>query len=199
MTIKELLGAIAVVLTILGYIPYIRDTLKGKTTPHVYTWFLWSLVSYIAFALQISDKAGPGAYLTFTAATVTLIISILGLRQGKRDITFSDTVFLILALIALVLWLFAKQPTASIILVSIVDVLAFVPTIRKSWKKPQEETLSSYATNTVRFAIGIAALERYTLVSSLYPFIWLVANGLFSLYLVIRRQQVQKTIEEPAQ
>lgn len=188
---KEALGLIAVLLTFVGYIPYMRDTIKGKTTPHIYTWFLWSLVSYIAFALQISDKAGPGAYLTFAAATATLIICILGLRQGKHDITLSDTVFLILALFSLVLWLFADQPVSSTILISLIDILAFVPTIRKSWNKPHEETLFSYAMNTVRFGIGIAALERYTIVTSLYPLTWVVANGLFSLFLIVRRRQIR--------
>lgn len=57
---KEIVGTIAVVLTFVGYVPYIRDTLKGKTKPHVYTWFVWGLVTLAAFALQMSAHAGGG-------------------------------------------------------------------------------------------------------------------------------------------
>lgn len=187
---KEILGVIAVLLTFVGYIPYIRDTVKGKTTPYIYTWFIWGLVTAIAFGLQISDKAGPGAFTTLAAAIVCFIIFGFGMRQGKKDITKSDTVFFILSLFALVLWLFAKQPVLSVILVSIIDMLGFIPTIRKSWKKPHEETLISYVTNTFRFCLALFALQRYTLITTLYPATWIVANGLFSVFLILRRGRI---------
>ncbi len=186
---KEIIGLIAVILTFVGYIPYMRDTISGKTTPHVYTWFLWSLVSFIAFALQVSDKAGFGSFVTLAAAIACLIIFFLGMRQGDKDITISDTMFLVLALLSIVIWVFAKQPVISTVLVSVTDMLAFIPTIRKSWHKPHQETLTSYIINTIRFGLGIIALDRYTIVTSLYPFTWLFANGLFSVFLIVRRKQ----------
>jgi uncharacterized protein with PQ loop repeat len=187
---KEILGTIAVILTFVGYVPYIRDTIKGKTTPHIYTWFIWGLVTAIAFGLQVSAKAGFGAYTTLAAAIVCFIIFFISLRQGKRDITASDSVFFVLSLLALVLWLFAKQPVLSVILVSTIDMLGFVPTIRKSYHKPHEETLISYMTNTFRFTLAILALSHYTLVTALYPVTWVIANGLFSIFLISRRKQL---------
>lgn len=188
---KEIIGIVAVILTFVGYIPYIRDTIKGKTKPHIYTWFIWGLVTAIAFGLQISANAGPGAFTTLAAAIVCFIIFGFGIRQGERDITTSDTVFLVLSLVALVLWLFAKQPVLSVILVSTIDMLGFIPTIRKSWHKPHEETLISYQTNTLRFGLAIIALNHYTLVTALYPVTWVFANGLFSFYLIARRKTVK--------
>lgn len=186
---KELLGVIAVILTFVGYIPYVRDTIKGKTKPHIYTWFIWGLVTAIAFALQMSAKAGFGAFTTLAAAVVCFIIFAFGMRQGEKNIAPSDTIFFVMSLVALVVWLFAKQPVASVILLSSIDMLGFVPTIRKSWHKPHEETLSSYATNTFRFGLAILALQHYTLVTSLYPITWIFANGLFSIFLIARRKQ----------
>lgn len=176
-------------LTFVGYVPYVRDTIRGKTTPHIYTWFIWGLVTAIAFGLQISDRAGFGAFTTLAAALVCFIIFGFGLRQGNKEITKMDTVFFILSLFALILWLFAKQPVLSVILVSAIDMLGFIPTIRKSWHKPHEETLISYVTNTFRFSLAILALNRYTLITSLYPITWVIANGLFSIFLLARRKQ----------
>lgn len=189
---KLLIGAIAVLLTFVGYVPYIRDTIKGKTQPHVYTWFLWSFVTAIAFALQISDNAGFGASVTLAAAIVCFVIFLLSFRIGKKDITSTDTIFLISALVALVVWLFAKQPVLSVVIVSAIDMLAFGPTIRKSWNKPYTETLSSYIINTIRFGLGLFALEHYSIITYLYPLTWFFANGLFSVLLVVRRNQVKQ-------
>lgn len=187
---KQTIGIIAVILTFVGYIPYIKDTIKGKTKPHIYTWFIWGLVTLIAYFLQVTGGAGPGALVTLAAALVCFFIFLLGARNGDRDITKSDTVFLIMALIALGLWLFAKQPVLSVILLSTIDMLGFIPTIRKSWNKPYEETLFSYEMNTFRFALAIIALEQYTLVTALYPVSWIIANGLFSIFLIVRRRQL---------
>lgn len=190
--IKTLISVIAVILTIIGYIPYIRDTLKGKTTPHVYTWFIWGLVTVIAFALQVSAGAGVGSWITLTVAILCFFVFILGMRIGKKDITTSDTVFFGLAFIALLLWLVAKKPVLSIILVSIIDMLGFIPTIRKSWNKPHSETLFLYGLNAFRHALSLFALQHYSIVTWLYPATWTFANALFSGMLIIRRRQVGK-------
>jgi hypothetical protein len=81
---KEILGIVAVILTFVGYVPYIRDTLAGKTKPHIYTWFIWGLVTAIAFGLQVSAKAGPGAYTTLAAASICFVIFGFGMRQGRQ-------------------------------------------------------------------------------------------------------------------
>jgi hypothetical protein len=186
---KETLATIAILLTFVGYVPYIRDTIRHKTTPHIYTWFTWGFVTAIAFGLQVTHQAGPGAYVTLAAAIICFIIFGFGIRQGSKNVTKSDTVFFALSIVALVLWLFAKQPILSVILVSTVDMLAFMPTIRKSWHKPHEETLISYLLNMFRFCLALLALDRYTLVTSLYPATWVMANGVFCVYLIARRKQ----------
>jgi len=190
LTIKYLIGVIAVLLTFVGYVPYIRDTIKGKTKPHVYSWFLCGFVTIIAFALQVSGNAGIGSLVTLAAALVSFVIFALGLRNGKKDITKADTAFFIAALIAIVIWVFAKQPVLSVILISTIEMLGFVPTVRKSWNKPHSETLFTYALNAFRHGLSIFALQRYSIVTWLYPVTWTLANGLFSIILLIRRRKL---------
>lgn len=187
---KEIIGYIAVVLTFVGYGPYIRDTVKGKTKPHVYSWFLWGFITAVAYALQVSVHAGPGSLVTIAAAVVCLIIAFLGVKNGRKYITKSDTVFFIVGMAAIGVWLLAKQPVISVVLLSLVDMLAFIPTIRKSWNKPFSETLISYELNTFRFALALFALNHYGIVATLYPATWVLANGLFSTMLIARRRQI---------
>lgn len=194
---KQLLGTIAVILTFFGYIPYIRDILKNKTTPHMYSWFLWGFVTTLAFALQIADNAGPGAYVTLAAAFLCGVVLVLSIvRKSGRDIKPIDGVFIALAFLSLGLWLIAKQPVLSAILTTTTDLLGFMPTIRKSWNKPWSETLSFYWANTFRFGLAMFALDRYTTMTALYPLAWLLANGLFAAMLMVRRKFVKVSYDK---
>src|SRR5579871_4499585 len=108
--IKTIIGVTTVILTFAGYTPYVRDTLKGKTIPHVYTWFIWGFVTAIAYGIQVIGGAGVGSWVTLAVVVCCLFICLLGLKYGKKIITFADTIFFILALLALFLWLIVKQP-----------------------------------------------------------------------------------------
>src|SRR5262245_8908782 len=96
--IKNVIGIIAVLLVFIGYIPYLRDIIKRKTIPHVYSWFLWAITTFIIFILQISDNAGLGALVTLTVVIMCVVVIILSLIKHKSnmDITKIDTLFLIL-------------------------------------------------------------------------------------------------------
>jgi hypothetical protein len=192
--LKDVVGIVAIVLTFAGYAPYFRDVIKGKTQPHVYSWFLWGFVTFIAAALQISGGAGISGFVTLTAATMCSTVFVLGFfKEGERDITRSDTIFFILGFVALGFWLIAEQPVISIILVTVIDLLGFAPTIRKSWNKPYSETVSFYLLNTVRFALAIMALHSYTIVTAAYPITWAFANGIFGAILLVRRKQLRES------
>jgi hypothetical protein len=142
-------------------------------------------------ALQIKGGAGPAIWVTAAAGLLCVGVVILSLKSGKKDITIADKITAVLSLIAIGFWLIADQPVLSIILVIIADLLAFFPTIGKSWHKPHSETLSLYITNGFRFSLGLAAIETYTFLSSSWLVVWVVANVLFSIMLIVRRRQVK--------
>ncbi len=183
-------GVLAIALVFVGYVPYIRDILRGKTHPHAYSWLIWIAASGIIFALQVKGGAGAGAFVTLAAALVSCFILALGLKYGESDITKTDTLFLILAIVAASLWLVADRPVASNILLITTEALAFVPTIRKSWHKPYSETLSSFALNTLRFCLALVALRHYNLLTALYPVVWAIGNGIFCIIILSRRRVI---------
>ena len=188
--IKDIIGVVAVGLTFLAYIPYYRDILRGKTHPHIYSWTLWCILTVLITALQVKGGAGISALVTASAGLLCVGVIVLGLKGGKRDITTSDTVTAILSLTAMGFWLVVDQPLTAMVLAVLADLLAFYPTVRKSWHRPHSETLSLYATNTLRFSLALIAVENYTLLAMLWPAAWVVANGLFSLMLVWRRKAI---------
>jgi hypothetical protein len=191
--VKEIIGIIAAVLVFAAYIPYIRDILRGKTHPHIYSWFLWGLLTVVIFGIQISHHAGPGSFVTIAAGAMSFVVLGLSLKKGKRDIVLADKVVFVLTIMTMLFWLLAKQPLLAILLACLADLLAFVPTIRKSWNKPFTETLSLYQLNSVRFGLAVIALDRYSLITVVWPAMWAVGNGLFSLMLASRRKILSNT------
>ncbi len=189
---KHLLSVIAVALTFIAYVPYYRDILKGKTHPHLYSWSLWGVLTILIIALQIKGGAGVAIWPTISVAVLCLGVVFLSYKRSDRDITAMDTAVGVLSLLAMAVWLLANHAELSIVLAVAADLLAFIPTIRKSWNKPYGETLSLYATTTLRFLLVILAIENYTLLSTLWPATWLAGNALFTVFLLVRRTQVVK-------
>lgn len=191
MNMKEALGIIAVVITFVGYAPYVLDTIKGKTRPHIFSWFTWGFVTFIIFALQVLGHGGAGTYTTLATAILCSGIFILGLRNGKKDITKFDTVTFVISLIATGIWIFAKQPVISTLLIVTINTLANLPTIRKSWKDPHSETLFTWEMGAVRNFLGLLALQSYSLLTWLYPVTNLIINIIESSLLIYRRKQLK--------
>lgn len=182
------LGALAAVISVVTTLPYIRDTAKGRTTPHVFTWLVWMLTAAIGFGAQIVGGAGPGAWQTGSMTVLTAVILGMSIRQGESQITMVDWWSLTGCVIAGALWALTENPTLSIILVSLIDAVAYVPTYRKSWRRPGQETLSSHAWCGVTHVLSLAALSHYSLVTALYPTVLLVADvGLTGLLIARRR------------
>ncbi|MEK7636230.1 MAG: hypothetical protein AAB362_00890, partial [Patescibacteria group bacterium] len=188
MDYKIALGVIAVTIGFIAYIPYFRDIFNGKTKPHVFSWFVWSVSAGIAFSAQIVKGAGPGAWVTGFTAIVCASIAIAAFFRGEKNITKIDWISFISALFGVVFWQLTSNPFTAVILVTIADILAFIPTIRKAYKKPLEETASTYSLNALKYAVSLMALQSLNSTTFLYPAYLVLANGLFVIMLFVRRK-----------
>ncbi len=179
---------------LLSFVPYFRDILNRSTKPHVFSWFLWSLLVGITFFIQLSEGAGAGAWVTGIEALCCFAVTVFAFTRGEKNITRSDWVCFCLALVAIVLWRFAHQPLLAVLLVICADSLAFIPTFRKSYAKPDEETASQYALSSVHWIFSIAAFQTFTLTTWLYP-AWIgVFDAVLVATLLIRRRQLRNSL-----
>ena len=185
---SEVLGLLSVAIASISYSIYLVSILKGRTKPHLFSWLIWGIFGAVAFLAQLSDKGGPGAWVTGFSALVCFIISGLALFKGEKTITKSDWVCFIAALITIPLWYFTKTPLYSVILVTIVDIVGFIPTLRKSYLKPHEEAASCYGLAALKHSTSILALENLSLITVLYPLSLVILNTWFVLMLLWRRK-----------
>jgi len=188
---RTVLSIIAVILAFIGYAPYFRDIFRGKTRPHAFTWLVWALLTTIAFFAQLSGGGGAGSWVTGATAVISAAVTALAFRRGRQDIVPVDWLFLAGCLLALGLWALTKGPLVSVVLVTLIDALAFVPTFRKSYVNPESETTVTYVFSALKFAIAIAALDVKSLTTVLYPASLVLTNGLFVAMVLWRRARLR--------
>lgn len=192
MDYKQKLGILSLLIAVLGYIPYIANVLKGKTKPHAYTWLTWEVIAVVGLGIQLQGKGGAGTWLLGLTTIVTLLIFLLSLKYGHRDIHKIDTLSLTFAGIAFVFWLFADQPLIAAILISLIEAVGgFFPTFRKSNKLPYEETLTSYVAYSISTILALIALDNHSVELMLYPIAVIILNISFVIYVLTRRSKMQ--------
>ncbi len=179
---KIILGAVAVVLALFSSCLYIRDIFRGNTKPHTYTWLVWSIVTWIAFAGQWVSGGGPGSWATGVAAlltTGTFFLSLKG-KYGTKDITRFDKVCLVLAIFSILPWLLTKSVLWSVLLATLIDLIAFFPTMRKTWHAPKSESLGSMYVDAVKHALSMFSMSSYSFINLMYP-----ASVLLTKFIII--------------
>lgn len=180
-------GLGSALLALVSAIIYLVSILRGHTKPHVFTWVIWSLLTSIAFVIQYVEGAGSGSWATGVAAVFCIITTLSCYWKGEKRITRFDWAVFVLSTTAIPLWLVTKNPTWSIILVTAIDVAAYLPTIRKSWSKPYEEMTFTTNISTAKHIVSLMAMEQFKLTTVLYPAALIVANMVLVGAIYLRR------------
>jgi hypothetical protein len=184
---KTTIAIIAALLAIIGNVPYLRDIIRKRVKPHPYTWLVWSIVSCIVFFGQLAKGAGIGALPTAAAEIFTVIIFFFSLRYGFKNIRKIDTLFLIIALLGLIPWLLTKNPTISVVIAVGIDLVAFVPSIRKTWSHPETETPVLYGMNVLRHILMLFSLQAYNVATMLHSIVMIVSNTFMTGIILFRK------------
>ncbi len=187
---KIILGIIASIMTIWAHIPYFLETIKGTNKPHVFTWIIWTLLTFIAFAAQFKGNAGAGAWVTGVTGVVCILITVASFRRGEKNITRGDWITFIAGLSAIPVWMMTSNPLLAVIIVTAIDVSAVIPTFRKAWVKPYEENSFMYGFNLPRHICSMAAIQSLSLVTVLYPAALFFMNLVMYVMLKVRRTKI---------
>lgn len=178
---KELFAIAAVVIGFSAYIPYYRDVFANKTKPHFFSWFIWGLLQGVTFFAQLVSGAGAGAWLNGVGSLLAFSMAAVSLVKGEKEITRLDWWSLIGALAGVVVWIATSNPLYAVIIATAVDAIGYIPTFRKTYMKPHEETVSAWALIVVAYYLNIPAFDTFSVTNLLNP----IAIGTVSLTLLV--------------
>ena len=193
---KTVFLVIATIITVSAVLPYLRDILKGTTKPNIVSWITWTLITGIATAAEIAGHEYVTAIFTGAAMIETASVVAFGLRRGYAKYSRFDVVCQIGAIVGLILWQLFNSPSIGVVACVAIDFIGVLPTIRHSWRKPDEETWSTFALSGVGGIFAILALSRYNVTSLTYAIYIVLINILVSVIILGRRQALTLTIRQ---
>ena len=85
------------------------------------------------------------------------------------------------------LWYFTADPMWAVVILTVVDLLGFGPTLRKAFHFPHEENLTFFGLFLLRNLLVIVALEHYSVTTLLFPAAVALACLLLILLIGYRR------------
>ncbi len=167
---KIFFSNLAIVITLLAFVPYILQIFKGKVRPHIISWLIWGTSTMVIFIAQLLDGAGVGAWPIGVSAALTLCVALLAfLHRADTRIDRQDQLTFTVTLLALPVWMLTSEPLYAVIMLTLVDLSGFLPTLRKIHRDPHSESVIFFALFAVRNLLVLLALEYYSAVTILFP------------------------------
>ncbi len=190
--LKSIFAIVAAVITVTAFFPYIRDLLQGRTQPHIYTWLIWAITQSIAVA-GIWYGGGSWGAVNLTIGTgFVFAIFLLSFKYGTRNITTFDTIALVAALGAILVWWGLDNPVLAVLLATAIDIAGYLPTFRKSFAEPWSETVGTWVAFVVGNILSVFALDAFNILTLTYIVTIIVANLVVVAICLIRRRSVPK-------
>ncbi|HEY5588649.1 MAG TPA: hypothetical protein VIK86_06815 [Candidatus Paceibacterota bacterium] len=188
MNTKIIFAILSSVVAIFCFIPYILDIFKGTTKPHSYSWFIWTLLQTIGAISMFSIGAGWGITSISIGAVLCGFVFILSFKYGTHNIKNFDVICLLGALIAMIFYFFLHNPIVSVLIITLVDFVGFLPTMRKAYEEPQTETISAYALSSVSSILALFAFSIFTFSNSVYLISLIITNATCAIIIFTRRK-----------
>ncbi|MGA2664051.1 MAG: hypothetical protein ABSF83_03820 [Nitrososphaerales archaeon] len=188
MEYQTILGTISAVLVLVGFLSYFKEALFGGAKAHAFSWLIWGVLNAIVFLASTSKGAGAGAWAVGASGGLNFIIFGIALFKGEKEITLSDKACLLAALLGIAVWVITTDPLWSVIVLTVVDMVGFIPTYRKAYKRPAEESVTMFILTCTSYFISLFALQTVNLVTFLYPASLVVTDAIFVLLVLYRRR-----------
>ena len=180
-----LYGQIATSIITIAYLPYVFSIISNRTKPNKTTWLVLFLIGIITFFAY--KNVGAVATLGVALANVIgpLFIFILSLKYGEGWENIKDFKYLILSVIAIILWQIYDSPLTGLVFNLIADSTAFLPTIVKSYLRPETEDMLTWFLFLTGNIINLFAIEMWQFSIYIYPVYILIAESIVFLLLFI--------------
>ena len=190
--LKLFAGILAVLFAFVSYLPYLQGMFAKTIQPHPYTWLIWTITTGTAALGVWHGGGGYGAFPLLLWTLLTCMIFFLSLKYGTKNITTSDIALLFLALVAILLWWQFHAPLLSILMITGIDALGYLPTFRKSFAEPWSESILSWALFTLTAFFGLLALTTYNFLTAIYLTMSASANVIVIAICLARRKSIPK-------
>ena len=183
-----LFGLVSGLLSIVMFIPYVKDILLHTTKPQRATWLIWSVLGGIAFFTQLAKGATDSLWLTGVQTLGVFVVFLLSIRFGTGGLRKWDILALIAAALSLMLWYVTHEPAAALFLIIVIDAIGASLTVAKAYKDPGSETLITWLLSGTSGIFATLAVGSFNYTLLAYPvYIALINYSVVASILLGRR------------
>ncbi len=171
METKAIFGILSSLFVIFGALPYLRDIYHRKIRPHLLSWIGWAFVTALGGSAMLAGGSQWAVAIVFANATACLLVVLFSLyrKVGIWHTTKFDYFFLGLGIIGLVLWQTLNIPVLALIFAILADFSFGIPTIIKTYKKPNSETWFPWFLMVLSGIFSLFAIRNFSFIESAYP------------------------------
>ena len=191
LTLAQWLVVVSAVLMLWGGYDYLRDTLAGKTKPNRVSWSLWALAPLISLGAAFSAGADLWASVRVIVGGIVpatiFFASFVNKNSYWRLKTF-DWFCGGLSLAALIFWQIADSPLMAVLLASLANTFASVPTFVKAWNYPETESRLIFIMSFLSSILIIPAIPEWTIANSAFQISLMATTG--AMLIAIYRKQL---------
>ncbi len=188
MSVYEIIGISAGIISFLAYGRYIYSVWLGKTKPSRATWWILTLVGTMIALSYYSVGARDTMWLAVSYVICPLIVAILSIKNGEGSSwNYTEKICLFLALVSILLWIvlmkigFTNASFVVLIINIVADFIGILPTIIKSYYRPENEDISAWILSSIAGIFNLLAIENWNIEISLYPLYLATANPLIAI------------------
>lgn len=188
-----IMGVIAGIISLAGFVPYILSIFRGETVPNCATWWIWTLNGTIigsAYFFATSDLGAIWVPLSYILGP--LFISILAIKYNDKEyLSRLDMVCLISAFISLILWGLSQSPLLALFFLLVIDILGAIPTYIKSYYDPLSENLVAWLIFSLGNILNLFSVTHWDLGSATYPIYLALMASTITYTVIIGRRRIK--------
>ena len=186
--VLRLCGLISALLSVCAFIPYVRDTLIGRTQPQRASWLIWSILSSISLASQVHEGALSSLWFAGVQSGATMLILGLSLFRGQGAFCSPrDLVVLIAAAVGLILWMLMDTAIYALMISISISLLGGSVTVLKAYRAPDSETFSTWFLSCIASWFAILSVGEANWILLAYPVYLFTLNGAIVLAIMLGR------------
>jgi hypothetical protein len=167
--IQTIIGIVAGVIAFASYLPYIISILRGKTKPSRATMAIWVVVDSVIAASYIASGARTTVFTAVAYAVMQVIILGLAIKHGMGGRSWLDVACITGAIIGMVAWFITKNAPTALFIATFVELLGFVPTIKKAYLYPDTEDTLAWVMAFLAATLNLIAIDSFSPQISVYP------------------------------
>lgn len=191
--IRVVLGIIAGIISFLAYAVYAISIFRGITKPNRATWWIWSFMGLVVGLSYYFSGAVNTIWVPVVEFIGPLSVALLSIKYGEGGLENKTDLFCLFgAMVSIILWIIFDNPVVALVTNLAVDSFALVPTIKKSYLRPEGEDFWAWFGTGLADSLNMFAVEKFTFAILVYPIYMLVSDLIIIFILLLRKKGIIK-------